>query len=159
MEEARLRADEVEAVFRRIAATRMEGVPILNPALAVEAAAVEAWGEGVILALVTPWFINVMLLPGAEQRAQWEDMAVGHSTVHDLPGGHFSFIAGREEEIGPYRMCSLFSPVLEFADHETACTTARAALAEMLRAEEPQEVRLSRRDLFRRNAREEAEPA
>ncbi|MFO1131086.1 MAG: [NiFe]-hydrogenase assembly chaperone HybE [Hyphomicrobiales bacterium] len=158
-QEARSRSEEVETVFRRIAATRMEGVPILNPALDVEAAAMEPWGEAMILALVTPWFINVMLLPGADESAQWEDMAVGQSTVHELPGGRFSFIAGREEGIGPYRMCSLFSPVLEFADHETACATARAALAEMLRVEEPQDVRLSRRDLFRRAVHEEAKPA
>ncbi|WP_161957247.1 [NiFe]-hydrogenase assembly chaperone HybE [Aestuariivirga litoralis] len=158
-QEVRARAEEVEAVFRHIAATRMEGVPILNPALAVEAAAMEVWGEGVILALVTPWFINVMLLPGADERPHWEDMAVGQSTVHALPGGRFSFIAGREEGIGPYRMCSLFSPVLEFADHETACATAGAALAEMLREEQEPEVQMSRRDLFRRAVREEAEPA
>ena len=157
MDEARLRADQVEAVFRRIAATRMEGVPILNPALLVEAAAVEAWGDGAILALVTPWFINVMLLPAAEDRSQWEDMSVGQSTVHELPGGRFSFIAGREEGIGPYRMCSLFSPVLEFADHEAACATARAALAEMLRDEESPAPQLSRRDLFRRAVSQEAE--
>jgi [NiFe] hydrogenase assembly HybE family chaperone len=156
-EQARGRSEEVESVFRRIAATRMEGVPILNPALAVEVAEADPWDGGVILALVTPWFINVMLLPGAEERAHWEDMAVGQSVLHELPGGRFSFIVASEEGIGPYRMCSLFSPVLEFADHETACATARAALAEMLRAEEPPEVHLSRRDLFCRAAREEAE--
>lgn len=151
MEEVHFRSRQVEEVFRRIAETRMAGVPILNPALAVEVAAVVRWGEGIILALVTPWFINVMLLPGTGDRAEWEGMAVGQSTVQELPGGRFSFIAGREEGIGPYRMCSLFSPVLEFADHETARAAAAAALQEMLREESPQQPSLSRRDLFLRN--------
>jgi [NiFe] hydrogenase assembly HybE family chaperone len=151
VEEARSRTRQVEEVFRRIAETRMDGVPILNPALAVQAVAVERWEQSIILGLVTPWFINVMLLPGTGECAEWEGMAVGQSTVQELPGGRFSFIAASEEGIGPYRMCSLFSPVLEFADQETACAAAAAALHEMLRAEVSPQPALSRRDLFLRS--------
>lgn len=150
MEEAGSRSRQVEEVFRRIAETRMDGVPILNSALAVEAVAVERWQQGIILGLVTPWFINVMLLPGTGERAEWEGMAVGQSTVQELPGGRFSFIAASEDGIGPYRMCSLFSPVLEFADQETARAAATAALHEMMREDDAPQPSLTRRDLFRR---------
>jgi [NiFe] hydrogenase assembly HybE family chaperone len=48
-----------------------------------------------------------------------------------FPAGRFEFIHAFEDELGPYRMCSLFSPVLEFADQESAEATAQAVLAEL----------------------------
>ena len=38
------------------------------------------------------------------------------------------FLAGREGELGEYLSCSLFSPVLEFADHDIARQMAEACL-------------------------------
>lgn len=42
------------------------------------------------------------------------------------------FIRGKEKAVGPYWMCSLFSPVLEFADQKSAETAAAAALEALL---------------------------
>ena len=60
----------LEAVFRDIAATRMEGVPLLHASLQVQAVdfAPEPEGDFALGVLVTPWFMNLMRLPlGAAQ--------------------------------------------------------------------------------------------
>ena len=150
-------AADLEAAFARIHRERMADVPILNDALAVEAVGFVAFGEEVLGVLVTPWFMNLMLLPadpaaGSEQRP-------GEKTVVSLPGGDFEFIAASEDGVGAYRMCSLFSPVFEFADHDTAVTTAAEVMERLLaKAEDAdqQDVQaprtLSRRELFQRMA-------
>ncbi|MBI4724048.1 MAG: [NiFe]-hydrogenase assembly chaperone HybE, partial [Rhodomicrobium sp.] len=79
--------------------------------------------------LVTPWFINVMALPASEADAEsWSRLASGTKVTRQLPAGAFEFICGSEDGIGPYQMCSLFSPVLEFENQEAAVAAAEAAL-------------------------------
>ena len=150
---------ELESVFDRIRAERMADVPILNDALAVEAVAFEALDDAVLGVLVTPWFMNLMHLPKVPD--DWQDQVDGEKNTLELPGGTFEFIAGSEDGIGAYRMCSLFSPVFEFGDHETAVATAEAVMDGVLRpavpdtdtADElpgrPAPRRISRRELFR----------
>ena len=88
------------------------------------------FGESWVCTLVTPWFIDLMALPQTPEVAEaWNRMGVGTKVQHDFPAGTFEFICGAEEGLGPYRMCSLFSPVLQFANQEAALATAEAALA------------------------------
>ena len=60
----------LETVFRDIAATRMEGVPLLHASLQVQAVdfAPEPEGDFALGVLVTPWFMNLMRLPWAPPR-------------------------------------------------------------------------------------------
>lgn len=148
-------AQRLETAFTAILHERMEGVPILNTALGVEAVGLRPWQGHWIGALVTPWFINVMVLPG---EGEWHAAADRESVRHAFPSGRFEFIAGSDPGIGPYHACSLFSPVLEFADHDTARETARIAveslfdpalLGETPAAPEPDGKQLSRRDFLR----------
>ena len=122
-------ARRVEAAFERIARTRMAGLPFVNPALRVELVGLREWGGQWIGVLVTPWSINVLALPG---RGPWTSLAAGAERFVDLPAGRFRFIAAAEESIGEYHACSLFSPALEFRDHEAARAAASAALAALL---------------------------
>ena len=73
-------ASRVERAFAAIAATRMAGLPLCNPALAVEACGFRPWNGLWLGVLVTPRAINLMLLPdgnpafrrlGADQRQTW----------------------------------------------------------------------------------------
>ena len=48
--------------------------------------------------------------------------------AYRFPAGVYEFVAGREEVIGEYQACSLFSPMFAFADHDAARLTAQAAL-------------------------------
>lgn len=125
MEEHADMAGRLEACFEDIAATRMEGVPILNHALSVKAIGGRDWGEGWLCVLITPWFMNLMHLPGAEEELA---VATGTKRIIGFPAGQFEFIAGHENGVGHYWMCSLFSPVFEFKDQEAAEATALAAI-------------------------------
>jgi [NiFe] hydrogenase assembly HybE family chaperone len=116
----------VAAAFEVVRETRMHDVPILNPALSVEAVGFAPWEAHWLGVLVTPWFMNLMLLPRAAE--QWVRLRPGEKHTYVFPSGAFEFIGGREAAIGEYQSCSLFSPMFEFADHETARLTAEACL-------------------------------
>lgn len=119
-------AARVEAAFRAIAAGRMRGLPLINAALEVEAVGFAHWDAHWLGCLVTPWFMNLVLLP--REAAAWPSVAAGGKVEYRFPAGVYEFIAGREEAIGEYQACSLFSPMFAFADHESARLTAQAAL-------------------------------
>jgi [NiFe] hydrogenase assembly HybE family chaperone len=121
----------LESAFTRIWKTRMAGLPFLNPALGVESVGFRPWEGQWLGVLVTPWSMNLVLMPG---EGRWEALAAGGERVAVMPAGRFRFIAGRDDELGEYHACSLFSPVLEFADHESARATAQAALAALFEA-------------------------
>lgn len=121
------------AAFRHIAATRMAGVPILNPALAVEAVgfrqepALDGRWLGV---LITPWFMNLICLPLAGD--DWHALPSGTGRNLDLPGGEVAFLAAQEDALGAYLSCSLFSPMQEFADQDYARAVAQEVLNQLL---------------------------
>ncbi|PVV06317.1 MAG: hypothetical protein B6D77_16105 [gamma proteobacterium symbiont of Ctena orbiculata] len=123
----------LECQFRHIQQERMQGLPLLNPALHVEAVGFCKWNEYCLGVLITPWFMNLMLLP--PEGDSWETMGVGDKQLHHMPSGPYEFILGEEEGIGRYQMCSLFSPVFEFADQATAVATAEAVMDALMCAE------------------------
>jgi [NiFe] hydrogenase assembly HybE family chaperone len=122
----------LETVFSRIERERMRDVPILNPSLRVACVGMRAIEDGWLCVLVTPWFINVIALPSSA--GAWAGEPPGTKSLRQLPAGSFEFLSAYEEGIGPYRMCSLFSPVLEFENQEAALAAAEASLAAILDA-------------------------
>jgi [NiFe] hydrogenase assembly HybE family chaperone len=132
----------VEAAFQHVADERMKDIPILNPALCVAAVGMRPVDGAWLTVLVTPWCINLMLLPrNPEDAPDWASLPSGTKVKRQFPAGVFEFTAGAEQGLGPYRTCSLFSPVLEFECQEAAILTAEGALAALfdgeLSAEEP----------------------
>jgi len=121
----------LEAAFTRIWRTRMEGLPFLNPNLRVQAVGFRPWGGDWLGALVTPWSVNLVLLPGD---GPWTSLPVGGERIVALPAGRFRFIAGHDEDLGEHHACSLFSPAQEFGEHETARAVAEASLAALFDA-------------------------
>lgn len=125
----------VQATFERVRRERMAGLPFVNEALRVELVGLRRWRGLWLAVLVTPWFMNLMLLPGdgaeeaADGSARWPAVRTGDYASFSFPAGVMSFLAGREGELGEYLSCSLFSPMFEFADHEAARQTADACLA------------------------------
>jgi [NiFe] hydrogenase assembly HybE family chaperone len=149
--------ERLQAVFGRIATTRMAGVPLVNPALAVEAIGFRRWQLGAACAevgdgplwlgiLLTPWFMNLLLLPAAVDALP--AVPPGGSVPIALPGGTLPFLAGSEDGIGDYRMCSLFSPLQQFADQDGARATAVEMLRLLFPAPAADTPDLSRRRLF-----------
>lgn len=116
----------LETRFAQIARERMSGLPFVNPRLRVEAVGFARWHEQWLGILITPWAMNVLLLPASI--AAWPRLAPGHIRQVDFAAGSFDFVAAVDATIGEMHSCSLFSPLLEFADHDAARQTARAAL-------------------------------
>lgn len=125
-------AAQLEAVFRDIERTRMAGLPILNPALAVEAVGFRSWQGHWLGVLITPWFMNVMLLPGAE--ADWHNVAEGKWTVWRLPAGERRFYSIVESALGEVHAHSLYSPVSRFSDQDSARAEAQHCLNQLFDA-------------------------
>src|SRR5215470_912755 len=127
----------VAAAFKAVHETRMHDVPILNPAVGVEAVGFAPWDAHWLGCLVTPWFMNLVLLPREPEK--WVRLRPGEKHTYVFPAGAFEFIAGHEHTIGEYQACSLFSPMFEFADHQTARVTAETCLKALFDAQNREE--------------------
>lgn len=116
----------VEATFQRIQEERMQGLPMINPALSVAAVGFalhegREW-RGVLL---TPWGIGLMLLPATDD---WLMPSSHERSFRKYPSGTFAFLGNEEEGLGPYLLCSLIHDAHTIPDQATALTTARACL-------------------------------
>ncbi|MEO8120584.1 MAG: [NiFe]-hydrogenase assembly chaperone HybE [Rhodoferax sp.] len=131
----RARTEALVELFDNVAQARMAGIPILNPALRVEALGfelcegdgAEAGGpHGAVGVLLTPWFMNLVWfsLDRIDQPTR-----AGTSRAHQVGSECFDFIAGHEAAFGSYEACSLFSPMFEFPDQAAASATGAAVLA------------------------------
>lgn len=123
------------SLYREVGETRMEGVPILNTALDVAAFGFDEFQEYRLGVLLTPWFMNLVLLPLEAEKYSENAPQVGEKLMVNLPAGKVEFIVGFEDLIGHSLSCSLFSPMFEFHDQEAAEQTAKAALDEVLNAD------------------------
>lgn len=146
------RVQALVALFERIAATRMQGVPMLHEALRVAAVGFEpdagaGDAAGAVGVLVTPWFMNLVWLPLDEPPADGV-LPVGATRTRVLGAERFDFIGAFEEAIGPFEACSLFSPMDEFADQAAALATAEAVLSLLRPPPPPEPVPARRRFLL-----------
>jgi len=133
-------ADEaaLERVFETVRATRMADVPMLNERLRVAALGFRDWQGVRVGALVTPWSINLVILPGAAPDAPpLARLRAGETRCWSFPSGSYEFHGHEEATLGTYQQCSLFSPVFEFETHEDACAAAQAALEALFGAPQP----------------------
>ncbi|MBI4989833.1 MAG: [NiFe]-hydrogenase assembly chaperone HybE [Rhodocyclales bacterium] len=135
-ETLRIRAEDpsplLEAAFRRIESATMADVPILNPALRVEAVGFTRWQDHWLGIVITPWFMNLVLVPGVSE--SWQSVPPGQRLFRKFPSGDFAFLGSDEAEVGEFQSCSLFSPMAQFADQASARDVAHAALAALQRA-------------------------
>lgn len=119
-----------ETAFREIHAGKMKGVPFVNETLSVKALGFrihEGRGLGV---LVTPWFMNLILLPGPDE--DWSGAKTGEKSLVEFASGTYEFLAADRPETGPYRACSLFSPMFDFTSMLQAVETAAAVIPALL---------------------------
>ncbi len=131
------RVGALVAHFERVQHERMQGIPLLNPGLRVEAVGFawaasneeeneeggDAVAEGV---LVTPWFMSLLRLPAQPLP---HGGRVGRSFVRGFGSERFDFIGAHDPAIGYHETCALFSPMEGFTTQALARETALAALA------------------------------
>ena len=131
--------------FRRIYDERMQGLPIVNPGLEVQAVGFTDVGDHMVGVLITPWFINLVLLPGTED---WADNSQGETVRCTFPSGPCELTVCRDEELGTYLAAVLFRAVVDFPDQATAVEVADEALLQILALPEQAGAPVTRRGLF-----------
>lgn len=128
-----LRVCALAVHFREIGDTRMRELPFYNAQLSVEACGFTHFDESDLIGvLVTPWFMNLMLLP--LEQAPVDPTRFGQARGIPLPGGSRRFVYGGDEGIGAYWAHSLHSPMHAFGSQAHACNEARGVLAQVLAA-------------------------
>jgi [NiFe] hydrogenase assembly HybE family chaperone len=125
--------EQLEPTFQKILDERMEGVPVINDRLTIKAIGFHQWNDFQLGILVTPWFMNLMLLPQVE--TEDSQAKIGSIQTQVFPSGAYDFIVGFENELGVYLSCSLFSPMFEFEDQHAAELTAKEALSAIMNEE------------------------
>jgi [NiFe] hydrogenase assembly HybE family chaperone len=125
------------------AGQRMRGLPVYNEKLDIRMVGLQRWRDGMLCIAVTPWCMNILLLPGESAPRRLE----GTARDVEFPSGSYSFVAGELAGVGPMESCSLFSPMEQFDDPEVAVEVARHAIRELLR--EPGAPAMSRRRFMR----------
>jgi [NiFe] hydrogenase assembly HybE family chaperone len=128
-----MRVQTLVDFYRHVHHERMQGIPLLNPALQVEAVgfqwaaaleeAADPVAEGV---LITPWFMSLLRLPSVNLP---HGNRVGRKAVRDFGSERFEFIGAHDPTIGYHETCALFSPMNGFTSQDLARETALASLA------------------------------
>ncbi|GGK60617.1 [NiFe]-hydrogenase assembly chaperone HybE [Amphritea balenae] len=116
----------IEQRYEQILHQNMEGVAVVNQHLQVRALGFNALNDEQLGILITPWFMNMMLLPADD--SHWDESLAGTKTLRQLPSGLYEFIHGWDAELGGYAICGLFSPMFEFSDQAAAEKTAEEVL-------------------------------
>jgi [NiFe] hydrogenase assembly HybE family chaperone len=146
----------LEKVFSMIHIERMSDVPILNEKIEVKAIGFQQWQDSIMGVLVTPWFMSIVLLPNANEK--WDSLQETSSKTYFFPSGKYKFIAAFEPEIGKYQSCSLFSPMFEFSDNDTAIETAKYVVKELMNIENIEESDINSKQIERIWSGEEEHP-
>ena len=129
-------------IFTRIGDKRMKDIGLYNHALQVEAVGFRPWeddkgGKWLAGVLVTPWFMNFLLLPTTPEQLLGADVASKRRV--EMPCGEVVFTIGEVEEIGLYLASSLYSPMGRFDVHAMAVTNAWAAVDKFFKVPEVEE--------------------
>ena len=110
--------------FNEVWHSKMRDVPLVNKALHVEAVGFRAWNGQILGVLVSPWFMNLVLLPDGQD---WT-LTTGEKEVISFPSGEYEFLHNTRAAIGGYKACSLFSPMGDFTRQKDATDVARAVM-------------------------------
>ena len=142
----RIKVADLVTRYQAIYRERMRDLPIVNSRLAVEAVGFEQWEDKDLGVLITPWFMNLVLLPDSDRLA---DLPQGERIECQFPSGPCELTVYHDEGLGSYLAAVLFSTVADFPDQDVARAVAEEALAQILaQPPEKETEKVSRRGLF-----------
>ncbi|EKN5936399.1 hydrogenase-2 assembly chaperone [Yersinia enterocolitica] len=141
----------LEQVFGQVAADEMRGLPFYRDHIPLRACGFQLFEQQWIGALLTPWMLSLVVLPGPQQ--SWQRRAVGERLMLALPCGTIGFTVSEIAGCGQYLSRSLMSPLDTSLSAERALQlaeqSARMALSlPVMDADAPADPR--RRALFNR---------
>ncbi len=125
---------QLEQAFKHILHTRMHDMPLLNTSLQVQALPFQQHNEDWVGCMLTPWFMNLMLLPITQQ--SWQSFHIGDSIIRRFPSGTYQFTVAEDSLFGQYASCSLYSPMFQFQHQQDAETAAKAVMQALFLSEQ-----------------------
>ena len=114
------------ADFTEIWNAKMRDVPIVNKVLHVQAVGFRMHEGRPLGVLVSPWFMNLVLMPRADE--DWSGLTPGVKEILTFPSGDYEFIHNTREQTGGYKACSIFSPMGDFRTQAQAVDVGRAVM-------------------------------
>lgn len=120
--------------FRAIDPT-MADLPLYNGKLTVEGYGFQRDGDQIVGVLITPWFMNIVVLPVAAEAI--DPNGYGKSKMITLAGGAFPCLYNGDPAVGAFWGHSLHSPMDVFVSMDQARAEAKLRLAHALTAPEP----------------------
>ena len=147
---------QIEQTFNKIHIENMQGIPILNPAIEVQALGFQEIEGRVLGIIITPWLMNVVILPKDDE--DWGHMQLGDKRPHEFASRTYKFMLNEIDGIGLCQTHSLYSPMREFRCHEQAIAAAQAFLDGLLEEHELSEDEQVDEELLGKVMRGEATP-
>ncbi|CQH22625.1 TPA: hydrogenase-2 assembly chaperone [Yersinia enterocolitica] len=99
----------LEQAFGQVAADEMRGLPFYRDHIPLRACGFQLFEQQWIGALLTPWMLSLVVLPGPQQ--SWQRRAVGERLMLALPCGTIGFTVSEIIGCGQYLSRSLMSPL------------------------------------------------
>ena len=106
-----LRPRDLVERFRTIHDELMQGMPFVHPDLEVEAVGFAPWENHELGVLITPWFMNLVLLPCG---VHYDGLQQGKEVEFRFPSGPCDFAVNKDEKLGTYLSAVLFRTVINF---------------------------------------------
>lgn len=123
--------DAVQAHFDTVWRTAMQGLPFVNDALQVRALRFARIDGDWLGGLVTPWCVQLMLLPGGG--TLWANVSAGTRSAVALPVGMLPFIADSSDgTLQAFQYFPLVNSVSGLPDMASAEAVIHSALATAL---------------------------
>lgn len=123
-------ATQIEECFNRIHIENMQGIKILNNELDVEAIEFQKFEDRIIGMILTPWMINLVMLPNEED--DWDGRTLGERSKFQFPQQELVMMINEIEGFGYCKTFSLHSPVNDFPNQESARIAAAMFLRDLL---------------------------
>ncbi len=122
----------IEEHFAKLLNTHMAKSLMLNSALRVEAVGFCEWEDNHLCVVITPWFMSLFLVPT-------KDNAPDNGSIrnHLFKSGSYAFTAAKDELIGNYETCTLFTSMSNFTSHSQARDVALETIRLLLGQEKP----------------------
>jgi len=130
--------------FETIYLEHMQDLPVINKALQVEAVGFRDYHGDQLGVLITPWFMNLILLPEVDN---WSNSPQGDTSSIDFPSGRIEFAVSHDKVLGTYLSAVAFRGVVELADQATARKLALEVLSDLMKPPRNERT-ISRRDLL-----------
>ncbi|MCW8947451.1 MAG: [NiFe]-hydrogenase assembly chaperone HybE [Sedimenticola sp.] len=137
-------AEQITQAFRQIEQNQMQGLPVCNKLLTTEVIGLTRFNECWVGALITPWTLQLIMLPASAEAEQLEE---GDHRAYEFPQGKVVFMTTENDALGPYQSCGLMSPLHSFESQEQIRQTATEVMELMFQppaeSEEKQSVQVA----------------